>query len=324
MGDVHDVLTEEFCDSCNSFLVDTWLYRRSAYNNEKQYTFFTKSVADRIEFYDGIQSIYPVYSFLAFSKFKLNPMSANKINLTNFIKNVEEIDNSQACNNMLDEMNDYFHDFIQNYFIPFLEKEDGMSSIYHDFTNEIYLLANNNNEYKEEHDFSIENISNTVRLIQRTKTVFVKYYAGAYIHLDKYGGLFTMTEQNGVAHGIHRGEPYVSYINESELNHIKNLINKDVCVQKANIPVIQIHADIASSIGATGIKVDYRIRAAINLTLVQLKTMEGIYENYTLFRKRPEGEMLRMQLVSLVMNNMSYGGYLDEETTFQFIDEQRE
>jgi hypothetical protein len=112
----------------------------------------------------------------------------------------------------------------------------------------------------------------------------------------------------------------LSFISESDIISITNGVAKERSIKTADIPVLQLAADLNAILATSGIKITDRVRAATNLTLQSIKATEGIFENYAMFRERPQGDMLRTQLVALTLNNLSYGG-AQYEATFQFDDE---
>jgi hypothetical protein len=318
IGTVNTTLTEEFCDSCNNYLVDTWLYRRCMVNNERQYAFFTRAVTDRIEFYDGIQSICPVVTFVSFSKFKLGIRPANEICLDTFITHTEELAFVDNLNLELQKIDHAFREFLNLCFVPYLEGDRSIGPTNTEFARLFCNLVYDDDSESYAHDFS--EVIETVRLIEKAKSVFCKYYVGAYIHLDEFYGMFTSTENLGVNHSLHRGEQYHSFISESDIISITNGVAKERSIKTADIPVLQLAADLNAILATSGIKITDRVRAATNLTLQSIKATEGIFENYAMFRERPQGDMLRTQLVALTLNNLSYGG-AQYEATFQFDDE---
>ena len=310
VGRCSQIITEEFCDALNFVLIDAWLFRRCTKNNERIENYHNHGDALRMEWYNGISSVDQRIALAAFSNFSSLHLNSDFICFKHY-KNqfLKEMTYAKmdSINNTIDSN---FCRFLSECLVPYMQ-QDKIDNFLRDLAEDFLELMLDTDPTGIILNFANPaNLIDAVRVIEKAKHIFVKYYFGAFPYLDSYNGLYTTNEKYTVPNLLKEGKTLLDDVLQSHT--IETIEGKD---HKDMIGCMQLTADVKGMSDKLGVG-DEGFRVHFEQAVLTFACFSPLMEKYMEVRDNPKGDYLRHALLALAIENQNCGGKQRHDRTF--------
>lgn len=306
--DCQTVLTQEFAENALSSVSDAWLLRKHVISGESMINFFANTAEQRLEFYDSFTACDPRLILMAFSELVGMNIKTNKYNIEYFKKVVQKYSNRLYFEHKLDVLNSSFKYFYNNDLEPYFSTYKPQNP---DFLDDILSLVFDK-EPERRNYYEPKYIIKLVQVTERVKRVFIKYCMGAFLHMDKYNGIYTQ------AYGMNNMQK--SQINNYKLSakHIEKMTDMkepfDSEKLRPTMSSVLLNSDMQTVLYHLKIKQTDEIGDAFVQVYESFVCYKGIFDKYESIRGTLEGDTLRNMLIVILLEFRCQGGLtLDNE-----------
>lgn len=297
------ILTQEFCETSLNSLMDAWLLRKHIVSGESMINFYPNTATERLRFYDCFGACDSILVFMAFSDLVGAEISTEQFNFQYFKKIVNRYDNRNYTEYKIEILDMCFKLFWHQELEPFLSADKPLNS---DFFNDMALMIFDC-ETKPFDYFEAGDLIEITQIVEKFKRVFVKYYLGAYLHLDKYEGMYCNTDS------IHKLKK--SKINNYRLSK-KQLADITECDEQFNsekvrpaISTMLLNADVQSMYCHLAMEYDDKMKESHHFLYQSFSLYDGIFDKYETIRGGIEGDILRTMMLTIALEYYKGGGY---------------
>jgi len=297
-----DIFTQEFCDGCTNRLADAWLLRRHIIADESMINFYTNTAIERNMFYDGFTAVDPRFLCLAFADLVGIDIGSGDFNFSYMKKYVYRYRDTKYTLHKIEILNSCFKLFYKNDLEPYLgcEQPENLA-----FVEELAMMVFDE-DVENKNYYESDNFIELIQVIEKFKRVFVKYFCGAYLHLDRFKGLYTTVHKFNNIRKTNFNNYRLTASMAKKISGAKEYVESDIL--KPNLSGMLLVTDVQSMIGHLDLKLTDKMKEAHDYIYESFAIYKGIFDRYDSIRGTIQGDVMRDMLVTIALNFCNEGG----------------